>query len=359
MQFNSTHLPSDLPWELLDRYLTNNVSAEERYEVDAYLCNHPEVAASVQAFAGGITSHGITDLGPLGDHVWDKIHTVAIDANPLGSKGKPQVFADKSLASVGNEPGPAPIRSSSRLWMTMITGSAALCMMIIGAYNYFHIQSPQTDPYSAVSRTNLRRLSTGKGQRASIELTDGTKVTLNVASTLTVHAGFGERDRVIHLEGEAFFQVPESAGKPFIVNTANSSTRVLGTQFSVREYREDQRAVTTVFQGKVDVAGTVLTAHQQGVRMPDGRIAVSSIDNSSFGDWMTGQIVFDHTPLQDVITELNRWYDTEFVLDDTALAAELVTLRAHNRSASEVATILTDILGIRFRKNGTRIVFIR
>ncbi len=355
MQLDSIHLPPELPWELLDRYLANTVSDEERAKVDAYLRDHPAVANNVRAFAGGVARQGITDPGVLRNHVWDNIRAVAVRADMTNAQ-------DSALPSLHASSSRSLSRrlltfsqAHSRLWMTVAT----LCLVIIGGYSIVNTSSIQSRVFATADRPNLRRLSTGKGQRASIELTDGTKVTLNVSSTITIPPDFGERDRVIHLDGEALFEVPGSAGKPFIVKTATSSTRVLGTQFTVREYSEDQSAVTTVIQGKVDVAGTVLTASQQGVRTRDGRVAVSSIDNAAIGDWVAGQIAFNRTALQDVITELNRWYDTEFVLDDTTLATELVTLRFHNRSASEVATVLTDILGIRYRKNGPRIVFTR
>lgn len=355
MELDSTHLPPNFPWELLDRYLTNNVSDQERAEVDAYLRDNPAVATNVRAFAGGIARQGITDSGAPGDHVWDNIRTMTIRADISRAQEPTHESFPRSSFHPLLQGARSLSRTHLRLWMTVAT----FCLVIVGGYGLVHTPSIQARLFAPDDRPDIRRLSTAKGQRASIELSDGTKVTLNVASTLTILPGFGKRDRVIYLDGEALFEVPGSAGKPFIVKTATSTTRVLGTQFTVREYGSDQSAVTTVIQGKVDVAGTVLIASQQGIRTRDGRVAVSSIDNAAVGDWVIGQIAFNQTALQDVITELNRWYDTEFVLDDTTLATELVTLRFHNRSASEVATVLTDILGIRYRKNGSRIVFTR
>src|SRR5690606_29053557 len=77
------------------------------------------------------------------------------------------------------------------------------------------------------------------GQRSSHLLPDGTKVWLNVESRMSFPEQFSDTLRQVQLVGEAYFEVAKDEKKPFVVNTADISTVVLGTSFSVRAYPED------------------------------------------------------------------------------------------------------------------------
>ena len=86
-----------------------------------------------------------------------------------------------------------------------------------------------------------------------IVLPDGSKVTLEPNSDLTVNAGFDHDQREVTLIGEAFFEVVKNPAKPFLVNTGKIVTRVLGTSFRIKAYDRDSRISVSVSTGKVTV----------------------------------------------------------------------------------------------------------
>lgn len=98
---------------------------------------------------------------------------------------------------------------------------------------------------------------TANGQQAKVYLPDGTIVILNVASKVDISKDFGQKTRTVHLQGEAYFQVQANTEAPFIVQAANTQTKVLGTEFGVRAYPGDAVQVT-VRSGKVAVNSKTL-----------------------------------------------------------------------------------------------------
>jgi ferric-dicitrate binding protein FerR (iron transport regulator) len=205
----------------------------------------------------------------------------------------------------------------------------------------------------------VRELVTAKGQIASLVLGDGTRVTLGVASRLRIPTDFGVKNRTLLLDGTAYFAVAPDATRPFVVRTGETTTRVLGTEFTVRHYTNDPATTVTVVTGKVALADVVVAAGQEGVRAGHAPVAVhaAALDNATA--WLGGRIVFDHVPMRDVVTELNRWYDVQFVLDDRALADEIVTLRFAGRSAEEAAQVIDEVLKTTHRRTATQIILSR
>ncbi|MCD8262635.1 MAG: FecR domain-containing protein [Bacteroides sp.] len=90
-------------------------------------------------------------------------------------------------------------------------------------------------------------------QTRIIELKDGSRVTLNRYSALTVPQNFKGTAREVTLRGEALFEVVKNAGKPFRVLTGEVTVEVLGTVFNVNAYRENPEIVTTLLEGRVAV----------------------------------------------------------------------------------------------------------
>lgn len=94
---------------------------------------------------------------------------------------------------------------------------------------------------------------TGENERKIVYLVDGTKVTMNGNTTLTVDSSFGMNTRLVRLEGEAFFDVQHDKRAPFIVQLKDFRVRVLGTMFNVRSYPEDRNSETALVKGKVEI----------------------------------------------------------------------------------------------------------
>ncbi|AGA80511.1 FecR family protein [Echinicola vietnamensis] len=164
---------------------------------------------------------------------------------------------------------------------------------------------------------------TTASQRATITLSDGTKVHLNVGSAITFPEQFYGEHRKVTLEGEAFFEVTRDVQKPFIVETASLSTKVLGTSFNINAH-ESQTEMVTVVSGKVQVSQTA-KPEMKAILLPDeavvfnrssGSLNKQRADAGQVLDWKKEYIEFDKVSFKDAIRLLGQFYHTEIILEN-------------------------------------------
>ena len=122
--------------------------------------------------------------------------------------------------------------------------------------------SPQKIAYNTIQTENkkirnkkvqIHRLSIPRGETFKVVLSDGTEVLLNSDSRLSYPTVFKGKERVVSLEGEAYFNVTKNTEHPFIVKSGNVQVRVLGTEFNMCSYTPDNVRVTLI-EGKVAVS---------------------------------------------------------------------------------------------------------
>lgn len=215
---------------------------------------------------------------------------------------------------------------------------------------------------AAPSPTELRTVTTERGQRSTIELSDGTHVTLGPASVLRFAAGFPDGARNVVLEGEAYFDVAHDRVHPFTVHTRYAATRVLGTRFTVHAFANDTVVRVLVAEGRVAlgtpehaavVTSAVLSRGQQGTLTQGGAVRVSedvNVDDALA--WRTGALRFRRAPLRDVVRELERWYDIEIRLAEPALGEVPVTAVFPQGTASEAVRTLARVVNLQVVING-------
>lgn len=160
-------------------------------------------------------------------------------------------------------------------------------------------------------------LSVPRGGEFKIELEDGTEVWLNAQSRLIYPETFSENERRVLLEGEAYFKVAKDASKPFYVETYNQQIRVLGTEFNVNSYQEDNTVQTTLVTGRIamqqigdDSREMILTpGHQAVFDKGQQSMKVKRVDTEVVTSWKEGMFVFEDQNLASIMQTLSRWYD--------------------------------------------------
>lgn len=103
-----------------------------------------------------------------------------------------------------------------------------------------------------LDKVSYQNIEVPYGSKTKIELPDGSRVSLNSGSKLKYEKGFGDKTRVIFLEGEAFFDVKKT-GIPFYVHVSGIKIKVLGTTFNVKAYPEEKTVETTLITGRVEI----------------------------------------------------------------------------------------------------------
>ena len=154
-------------------------------------------------------------------------------------------------------------------------------------------------------KLEMNKVITTTGGFYSLVLSDGTRVWLNSESELEFPVFFGKGERVVRLGGEAFFEVTPDAARPFIVRTNDIRTRVLGTSFNIKAYKNEADVITTLFTGKVDVASLADTT---------GKVVLSPGKQAGWNP-QTGKLSVSEANLDNVIA----WREVMFVFKDDSV----------------------------------------
>lgn len=170
-------------------------------------------------------------------------------------------------------------------------------------------------PVRANDETIALVMETPRGGNYRVTLSDGTRVWLNAASKLSYPSRFDLSQRIVHLDGEAYFEVTES-DRPFLVNTSSQTVKVLGTSFNISAYTDDVHTTTTLLTGSVYLrdhqsARTEILAPGEQAILSNHRFGVRRVDVSGTVAWKDNMFSFHDTPLVEVLGQLRRWYDFE------------------------------------------------
>lgn len=151
------------------------------------------------------------------------------------------------------------------------------------------------------------------GGQYRLQLADGTKVWLNAATTLKYPTSFtGMRERRVVLSGEAYFEVSPDRNKPFIVKTNQQEVTVLGTHFNVNAYGEDNKTVTSLEEGLIQVKNgrniKIVKPGQEASSINAGLVVQPANLKISLA-WKNGKMSFQDAGIDDVMKQISRWYN--------------------------------------------------
>lgn len=204
--------------------------------------------------------------------------------------------------------------------------------------------------------------ATGSGQK-QVLLADGSKVWLNAASTLKYPAAFTGSERVVQLSGEAYFEVSESAGKPFKVLIKDAEVEVLGTHFDIMAYENEPISKTTLIDGAVRlVSGSkpyeLKPGDQALVRYGSAgaggaTVKVTKVDAENALDWRNGYIDFTNADLQTVMRALTRYYNVEIQYPEAISSSNTVTVGLTVKDGlTHNLKIVEGYFGLHFKTDG-------
>ena len=152
-------------------------------------------------------------------------------------------------------------------------------------------------------------------------LPDGTKVWLNNAATLKYPREFSEKERNVHLDGEAYFEVTKNRHKPFTVQSDVMRIRVLGTTFNFKCDKNCRIAEATLIEGEIEVKGNkeegqVILAPGQRAELNknNGRLTVKQVDAKLDAVWHDNLIPFEKADIFTITKALERFYDVKIIL---------------------------------------------
>jgi ferric-dicitrate binding protein FerR (iron transport regulator) len=220
--------------------------------------------------------------------------------------------------------------------------------------------------------TTYNAISTPKGRQFQLVLPDGTKVWLNAASSLKYPTHFSGNERRVTITGEAYFEVAKNVNMPFIATIppqpgglGGASVKVLGTHFNINAYSNEPSLKTTLLEGSVQVqqsaigdqeASTVLL--KPGEQAIGGNHSKFTIDHSPNIDkvmaWKNGVFNFNEATLQEVMHQLERWYDIDVQYEPGVPKLEFVGKMGRDLSLNNVLRGL-ELSKVHFRLEGRKL----
>ena len=191
-----------------------------------------------------------------------------------------------------------------------------VCMQLI---SYF------ADKREVSSR--LTKIGTGVGERTKVSLPDGSTVWVNACSSISYDGAFGEKDRTVHIKGEAYFEVKKDSTRPFLVHADQFTFRVTGTSFNVYAFDDDHEMSLALIEGSVTAEkGTYSEKIRPGeVLVYDkthAKISHKQLITSSYTAWRYGEMFFDKMTFEELTLRLERNFNVKFKFENQKIKKE-------------------------------------
>lgn len=241
-----------------------------------------------------------------------------------------------------------------RLWWW---SAAAVTLGAMATGVYVYQQSPGPAPVKEVAKAVQE-----KPAHQYLVLPDQSKVLLNEGSTLEYLNSFSEKERVVHLSGEAFFTVRKDT-RPFVVYTGKVRTVVLGTSFNIRAYPGDKDVTVTVTTGKVKVVHGLKTV---GIVSPNEQVKISGISDAveklqgnveQATDWKKQDLLFDDLPMQEAGRLLEQRFRVKFFFEHPALAdCHITAAFVRQEPLQDIVKVIARVNNLEFRISGDSVL---
>ncbi len=220
----------------------------------------------------------------------------------------------------------------------------------------------QTTVHTAPATELINTLTTPRGGKYVVTLSDGTKVWMNAASSLRYPAAFLGEERRVELVGEAYFEVAKNTKMPFKVVSGLQTIEVLGTHFNINAYKEDPTLQSTLIEGSISIrsgkSAALLKPGQQAnitAKNPFAIKVISGVNVDEVTAWKDGYFQFESADIETILGQFSRWYDM-----DISYQSEIPTGHYHGKVSRNLgikqALKILNLSGINFKIEGKKII---
>jgi ferric-dicitrate binding protein FerR (iron transport regulator) len=332
-------------WSLLARYLSGECSPEEREKVEAWIASDPENQRLAEFMKVAWNTPEPQPQTSDVERLWSEVAEKAGIAVKAGDQKTPET----------PEPASRTIKWDFDLQPTAfrILRYAAV-VLVATSLVYFFSKGIISFPWGQ-QISELKTITVERGDRQRITLSDGTNIALDAGSILSYPEEFKGDTREVFLNGEGYFEVASNVEKPFIVHANHAVVQVLGTKFNVRAWQPNKRVTVAVAEGKVslrseegaDREAVVINRDQSSTLPEDGLPSLPHpVDIKKHLGWIHNEVSFENAPLYEILYQLERWFDVQFVLADSSVAEERLTLHIQNKPLEDILELinaLTDL----------------
>lgn len=310
---------------LMDKYLSNQITSEEIIELRiAVNCTSDE------------------ELEAWLKNRWDNYNT----ENSINESLKEEI-----LSKINRQIKPRKLNPWRFKYFQIAASIVVILSLGLSLYFYHDVQKMSENAERNVV------FKVGPGERASLNLPDGTFVRLNSETQLSYQQDFGLKDRQVYLKGEGYFKVVRDVNRKFIVNTNYLKIQVVGTEFNVYSYENKDLVEMSLIRGCVHV-NTTRPPYQTAVVNPNEKIVYSKRSgkmqllasrNLIETAWVSNSLVFRSKPLSEVFDYVSRKYGINVHVSDNRLLSEIYTGFFDESDYKQIFEILKIHFGFNYR----------
>ncbi|MFT4071277.1 MAG: DUF4974 domain-containing protein [Dysgonamonadaceae bacterium] len=233
-----------------------------------------------------------------------------------------------------------------RFYLRRIVNVAAILLpvvLILGAYLYLK-------PHNI----ELFEVVADMGEKASLTLPEGSKISVNSGSKLIYYSDYNQKERLVRLDGEAFFDVRHNPEKPFIVQCKEIKIKVLGTRFGIKAYPDEENISIVLNSGKIQL----ITPKDNIEMKPNDRILYNRITQQvlqqkvnaeDYTDWRQNRLRFDGEPVEFIMKTISRMHNIDIVFDNEDLKKQRFTGTVDNTNIESVLNAIKLTSSINYR----------
>lgn len=312
-----TAMKREIPWDLIVARLKKEITAEDDIRLGRWLSD--------------------SGNGKVFDELqllWEKIQGNASNYMPDKEFYWKELSKRVGLPDVG-----APLQPHRRIgWWRY---AAAVCAVVVVSAA-FYIGSWVGVPEDVVlDYTNL----SGKSMAS---LPDRTAVWLHNDTRLSCDMPYRKDERLVTLQGEAFFDVSHNKAKPFIVQTDGMRIVVHGTKFNVEAFPDAENIYVSLLEGAVSLEtgqetrplhpGEMATYNRKS-----HRLSIARGDVAYAASWMKDELQFTQRSLRDICRFLSKWYHVKVDLVPEVADAFYYTFTLRNETLEEILRLMAYI----------------
>lgn len=250
-------------------------------------------------------------------------------------------------------------KSIRRLSFRSIMRYVAIGLLVVSAGIGGHLLTRHSEPDGP---SKDYRVFASKGQKANVVLPDGSKVWLNSDSEIKYTNLYGDGERIVSLDGEAFFEVAKDSLNRFVVQAGDLAIEALGTAFNVKAYQEDNQSIVTLFQGKVKTS----VGQDEAFLLPDqavtylkssGQMKKSTLNDASRAClWRNNELAFNDEALSEIAVLLDRMYNVRVVFKTEKVKSLRFTGVITNNSLDNIIELISLTAPIIYTSKGDTII---
>ncbi|RLD60241.1 MAG: hypothetical protein DRJ01_10010 [Bacteroidetes bacterium] len=314
--------------DLINRYLTNEINGRETILLEEWVLESEENKNFFNKFK----------------KTWALSNTVKsfdIDVNAEWNKIQNKIFSSSKETTIQN------IRQKNNNFNFIFRIAAVVVLSFSLVFSaYYFINKSKYNTFVADNYVVTQKIS------------DGSIITLNNNSKITVPKEFDKNVRKVKLKGDAFFDVKHDETKPFIIETGKIEIQVLGTSFYVKSQKNSPTIEVIVKTGKVAVRlannpqkEIILKPDEKGIFVKN-KNKLKKINNTdvNYLSWKTKFLIFKNEKLKNVVNKLNETYHTHIIITNPKINNCTITATFNNKSIGAVLNILKETLDLEIKR---------